>query len=72
MNLTNEEQDREVNDLGPKQGVGHIIEQGMVQKHEILDKTISAAYRKEIRATHMTFQVVPPDDHRRKLSEKAT
>ena len=45
--------------------------QGIVPKHQVLDNEILAAYRKEIWATHMTFQLVPPDDHRCHLAEKA-
>ena len=45
--------------------------QGIPPKHQVLDNEISAAYRKEIWATHMTFQLVPPYDHHRNLAEKA-
>ena len=46
-------------------------DQGIVPNHQILKKTILAAYRKEIRANHMTFQIVPPEDYFRKLADKA-
>ena len=45
--------------------------QGIVSKPQVLEKEILVTYRKEIWATHMTFQIVPPDDHRRNLVEKA-
>ena len=45
--------------------------QGIVPKHQVLDNEILGAYRKEIWATHMTFQLVPPDDHQRNLADKA-
>ena len=48
-----------------------IISQGIVPKQHVLDNEILAAYRKEIRATHMTFQLVPPYDYRCNLADKA-
>ena len=44
--------------------------QGIVPKHQILDKEISQAYKDEIAATWMTYQLVPPDNHRRNIAEK--
>ena len=38
-------------------------DQGIVPKHQVIKNKILAAYRKKIRSTHMTFQLVPPDDH---------
>ena len=45
--------------------------QDIVPTHQVLDNEISTAYRLEIKKTSMTYQLVPPDDHRRNLSEKA-
>ena len=45
--------------------------QGIVPKHQVLDNEISAAYVAEIGITKMTYQLVPPNDHRRNISEKA-
>ena len=45
--------------------------QGIFPKHQVLDNNISAAYKAEIQATHMTYQIVPPNDHIRKIAEKA-
>ena len=45
--------------------------QGIVPKQLVLDNDISAAFRKEIWATHMKFQLVPPYDPRCNLEEKA-
>ena len=45
--------------------------QGIIPKHQVLDNEILDAYHKEIRDTNMTFQLVPPDDHRRNLAEQA-
>ena len=45
--------------------------QGIVPKHQVLDNEILAAYVAEIGLTNMTYQLVLPVDHRRKISEKA-
>ena len=45
--------------------------EGIVPVHQILDNEASAAYKEEIRDTDMTFQLVPPDDHRRNPAERA-
>ena len=45
--------------------------QGIVPHHQVLDNEISTAYRLEIKNTSMTYQLVPPDDHRCNLAEKA-
>ena len=46
-------------------------DQGIVPQHQILDNEISKAYKEEIALTNMTYQLVPPDDHRRNIAEKA-
>ena len=43
----------------------------IVPKHQVLDNEISAAYKAEIQAKNMTYQIVPPNDHYRNISEKA-
>ena len=45
--------------------------QGIMPLHQILDNEISEAYKEEIFATKMSNQLVPPDDHRRNISERA-
>ena len=45
--------------------------QGIVLLHQILDNETSQAYKDEIRDTGMTYQLVPPDDHCRNISERA-
>ena len=57
--------------LARRRGLARMRLQGIVPKHQILDNEISAAYRAEIAATGMTHQLVPPDDHRRNIAEKA-
>ena len=46
-------------------------DQGIVPKNQVLDNKILAVYKKEIRATHMTFQLVPQHDHCCNLADKA-
>ena len=45
--------------------------QGIVPLHKILDNEISEAYKEKILATKMSYQLIPPDDHRRNISERA-
>ena len=43
---------------------------GIIPKRQVLDNETSMAYRQEIMETGMTYQLVPPDDHRRNIAEK--
>ena len=45
--------------------------QNIVPVRQILDNEISEAYKQEIRNTGMTYQLVPPDNHRRNIAERA-
>ena len=45
--------------------------QGIVPLHQILDNKFSEAYREEILVTRMSYQLVPPNDHRRNIAERA-
>ena len=40
-------------------------------KHQVLDNEISEEYKEAIRNNEMTYQLVPPHDHRRNIAEKA-
>jgi hypothetical protein len=44
---------------------------GIVPKHQILDNQASVAYKKAIGNSDMTYKLVPPDNHRRNMAEKA-
>ena len=44
---------------------------GIVPKHQILDNQKSAAYEEAICTSGMTFELVPPDNHRCNMAEKA-
>ena len=44
--------------------------QGIIPKHQVLNNKLSATHRTEICDTYMTFQLVPPDDHRRNLADR--
>ena len=41
------------------------------RKHQILGNKTSAKYKGAIQASGMTYQLVPPDDHRRNIFNKA-
>ena len=45
--------------------------QGIVPLHQILDNEISEAYKEEILATKMSYQLLPPDDHRRNIAKRS-
>ena len=45
--------------------------QGILPMHQILDNENSQAYTNEIRNTGMTYQLVPPYNHRRNISDRA-
>ena len=44
--------------------------QGILPLHQTLDKEISEAYKEEILATNMSYQLVLPDVHRRNIAER--
>ena len=45
--------------------------QGIVPLHQILDNEIYEAYKEEILATKMPYQLVSPDDHLPNIAERA-
>jgi hypothetical protein len=45
--------------------------QGLIPKHQILDNQASAEYKAAIEASSMTYELVPPEEHRRNMAEKA-
>ena len=56
--------------LARRRALERMKEQGIVPDHQVLDKTIYAVCRLETKNASMTFQLVPPDDHRHNLAEK--
>ena len=44
---------------------------GIEPKRQVLDNEASSAYKQAIRESNMTYQLVPPGDHRRNVAEKA-
>ncbi len=44
---------------------------GIVPKHQVLDNQASAAYKKAIGDSYVTYELVPPDDHRCNMAKKA-
>jgi hypothetical protein len=45
--------------------------QGLIPKHQILDNQASAEYKAAIEASSMTYELIPPEEHRRNMAEKA-
>ena len=43
----------------------------IIPKRQVLDNEASAAYKQAIKESGMNYQLVPPDDHRRNIAEKA-
>ena len=43
---------------------------GITPKRQVLDNETSMAYRQGFMATGITYQLVPPDDHRQKIAGK--
>ena len=43
---------------------------GITPKQQVLDNKTSMAYIQDIMVTGMTYQLIPPDDHRRNIAEK--
>ena len=54
--------------LARRRALERMKAQGIVPTNQVLDNEISTAYRLEIKKTSMTYQLVPPDDHRRNLA----
>jgi len=44
---------------------------GLIPKHQILDNQASTEYTATIEAFGMTYELVPPEEHRRNMAEKA-
>ena len=44
---------------------------GLIPKHRILDNQVSAEYKAAIEASGMTYELVPPKEHRSNMAEKA-
>ena len=52
-------------------GLARMRANGLNPKHQILDNEASKKYKDAITLSGMTFQLVPPDDHRRNIAKKA-
>ena len=50
--------------LARRRALERMKAQGIMPTHQVLDNEISTAYRLEIEKTNMTYQLVPPYDHR--------
>ena len=56
--------------LDRRQALKRMHAVGIIPKRQVLENKTSMAYRQEIMETGMTYQLVPPDDHRRNIAEK--
>ena len=53
-----------------RRGLKRMRQQGITPAHQVLDKEISQTYKDDIRESGMSYQLVPPDDHRRNITER--
>ena len=44
---------------------------GIKPKHQVLDNKASAAYKQDNAESDMSYELVPPNNHRRNIAEKA-
>ena len=56
--------------LARRQALQKMHAVGIIPKRQVLDNETSMEYRQEIMATGMTYQLVPPDDHRQNIAGK--
>ena len=52
-------------------GLKRMKQQGITPVHQVLDNEISQTYKEEIRESGMSYQLVPPDNHRRNIADRA-
>ena len=45
---------------------------GILPKYQVLENEALKAYKDTIRESGMTYQLVPPEDHRQKITKKET
>ena len=56
--------------LGRRRALKRMHAVGIISKRQVLDNETSMEYRQEIMETGMTYQLVPPDEHRQNIAEK--
>ena len=54
-----------------RRGLKKMRQQGITSAHQVLDNEISQTYKDKIRELGMLYQLVPTDDHRRNIAERA-
>ena len=57
--------------LARQKALERMSEAGITPKHQVLDNEASKEYKKAIKDSNTTFQLIPPDDHRCNIFEKA-
>jgi hypothetical protein len=57
--------------LGHAQALEQMQKVGIIPNYQVLDNHASAAYKKAISNSDMTYELVPPDNHGHNMAEKA-
>jgi hypothetical protein len=57
--------------LGCARALEQMQKAGIIPKHQVLDNQASAANKKAIGESDMTYELVPPDNHQCNMAEKA-
>jgi hypothetical protein len=57
--------------LARAQALEQMQKVGIIPTHQVLDNQASAAFKKAIGNSDMTYELVPPDDHQCNMAEKA-
>ena len=48
-----------------------LVKNGISTSHYILDNECSVSFKKSVKVEHVTFKLVPPNQHRRKSVERS-
>ena len=54
-----------------RRGLNRMRQQGITPAHQVLNNEVSQTYKNYIRDSGISYQLVPPDDHRRNIAERA-
>jgi hypothetical protein len=57
--------------LACRRALTQMAQCSIIPQHQILNNQASFAYKTKIEPTKMTYELAPPDDHRRNLAKKA-
>ena len=54
-----------------RRGLDRMRQKGITPAHQVLDNEISQTYKDKIRESGISYQLVPPKDHRCNIAERA-